>query len=75
MNYLVNSSLNKGIPIQIIYQNKSSVFSKRPIIVKAVNDSYIKAFCLTKRQMRIFKIDSILAVSQMNTIREERHFA
>lgn len=63
MNCLLNQSLDEGFPIEIIYQSKNNTFSKRLILVRAINDSYIKAFCLTKRQARIFKIDSILAVA------------
>lgn len=62
MNYLLNQSLNESVPVTIIYLSKDNSLSKRVILVKAKNDSYIRAFCYTKRQVRIFKIDSILAV-------------
>jgi hypothetical protein len=34
----------------------------------------MKAFCFTKRQMRIFKIDSILAVSPVK-VKKDRYYA
>lgn len=59
---LLIRACDEGFPVNIIYSDKDSNISKRSIIVKAVNDKYLKAFCLTKRQARIFKIESILAV-------------
>ena len=74
MNHLLKNSLNAGIPVQIIYQSKDNAFSKRKIIVKSMNERYIKAFCLTKQQVRIFRIDAILAVGQIRKS-EERYYA
>ncbi|MGG0718652.1 WYL domain-containing protein [Robertmurraya massiliosenegalensis] len=65
MNYLLNQSLNESIPVTIIYQSKDNSFSKRTVLVKSRNETYIRAYCYTKRQIRIFKIDSILAVEPM----------
>ncbi|WP_445505763.1 WYL domain-containing protein [Niallia sp. 03091] len=62
MNQQLEKALRDNRPIEIIYENKN-VFTKRVILVKEINETYIKAFCLTKRQPRIFKIDSILAAS------------
>jgi predicted DNA-binding transcriptional regulator YafY len=61
--------------IEIIYQGKDHSFSKRKIIVKGINENYIKAFCLTRKQTRIFRIESILAVASVKGKREERHYA
>lgn len=74
MNQLLKFSKDEGTAVEIIYLSKNNLFSKRSIIVKGVNESYIKAFCLTKRQARIFKIESILAVSPIRN-RKERYYA
>jgi predicted DNA-binding transcriptional regulator YafY len=74
MNYLLKYSFLNSAPIEIIYQGKNNQFTKRAIVVKAINDSYIKAYCLIKRQPRIFKIDSILAVAPIKR-KGERYYA
>ena len=50
-------------PIEIIYMKKDGSISQRIIMVFEINNTYIKAYCSKKKQPRIFKIDSILAVS------------
>lgn len=75
MNFLINQSLIESKAIEIIYHRKDNVFSKRKIIVRAINDSYINAYCLSKRQARIFKIDAILAVAPIISKREGLFYA
>ena len=75
MNFLLNQSFSESKAIEIIYQNKDNVFSKRHIIVKAINESYIKAYCLSKKQTRIFKIDAILAVLPVEIEKRGRFYA
>lgn len=70
MNYLLNKSLREAIPVLIIYQSKNNEFSERTILVKAINETYIKAYCYRKKQARIFRIDSILAVAPIREKRE-----
>ncbi|HWJ78794.1 MAG TPA: WYL domain-containing protein [Niallia sp.] len=50
-------------PVEIIYLKKDGSISQRVIMVCDVNNTYIKAYCLKKKQPRIFKLDSILATS------------
>lgn len=63
MKTLLKRSLEESFPIEIIYQGKNNQFSKRTIVIKAINDTYINAFCLSKKQARIFRIEMILAVA------------
>lgn len=53
----------EGKPIEIIYIKKDNSVSQRSILVYGVTETYIKAYCLAKKQPRIFKVDSILATS------------
>lgn len=53
----------EGKPIEIIYIKKDNSVSQRSIMVYGVTETYIKAYCLAKKQPRIFKVDSILAAS------------
>jgi predicted DNA-binding transcriptional regulator YafY len=50
-------------PIEIIYMKKDDSISQRTVLVYGVTDTYIKAYCLRKKQPRIFKVESILAAS------------
>ncbi|QED48172.1 hypothetical protein [Cytobacillus dafuensis] len=65
MNRLLVSAFEEGFPVEIIYCNRDNKFSKRTILVKGINENYIKAFCMTKKQARIFKLESILAVARI----------
>lgn len=47
--------------IQIIYIDSNNLISQRTIRVLAVTESYIKAYCYTKKQFRIFKIENVLS--------------
>lgn len=66
MNHLLNRSLEQNTAIEVVYLGKSGEITQRSIIVKAINETYVKAFCLKKRQARIFKKDSILAAASIN---------
>ena len=61
MKTLLKCSLEGSFPVEIIYQGKDNRFTKRTIIVKAINDTYINAYCFSKMQARIFKIEMLLA--------------
>lgn len=75
MNHLFIRSLNEKKPIEIIYQSKNHAFSKRNILVKGMNEKYIKAYCFKKMALRIFKIDSILGAAPVKEKRRERFYA
>lgn len=59
--YFMKSAVHQ-IPLQIIYESKQGIFSKRVIFVKKINKDYIFAYCFTKKQYRKFSVDRILAV-------------
>lgn len=63
MKTLLTRSFEESFSVEIIYQGKNNQFTKRTILVKAINDTYIKAYCHSRRQVRIFRIEMILAVS------------
>ncbi|MBM7715354.1 putative DNA-binding transcriptional regulator YafY [Bacillus thermophilus] len=62
MNGLLRRSANLKTPLAIIYINKSNHISQRIIRVLKVEDSLIKAYCYTKKQIRTFRLDNILSV-------------
>lgn len=53
----------EGKPIEIIYLKNDNSVSQRSILINGVTETYIKAYCLAKKQPRIFKVDCILAAS------------
>lgn len=74
MNRLLQQSFKESTAVEIIYQSKDNTFTQRTILVKDINQKYLKAFCFTKRQLRIFKVDSILAVSPVK-VKKDRYYA
>ncbi|WP_445487305.1 WYL domain-containing protein [Niallia sp. 03133] len=63
MNRQLEKALLENLALEIIYEKNDKTFSKRTILINDIQANYIKAYCLTKRQPRIFKIESILAAS------------
>ncbi|AJE80312.1 MULTISPECIES: hypothetical protein [Bacillus] len=61
MNIILRHSLEKQLPIDIIYMKKDGSISKRTIIIKKGDERAVTAFCCTKRQMRTFLTGSILS--------------
>ncbi|QOQ56653.1 hypothetical protein [Bacillus amyloliquefaciens] len=61
MNMILRHSLEKQLPIDIIYMKKDGSISKRTIIIKKGDERAVEAFCCTKRQMRTFLTESILS--------------
>ncbi|MEH7354651.1 hypothetical protein V7150_13915 [Neobacillus drentensis] len=62
MDGLLIRSIEEHIPLEIIYLADSQEFSQRKLIVKEVNDDYIRAFCLTRKQIRTFIRENILSI-------------
>ena len=64
MKDLIDKTLRVAVasdlPVKIIYQGKEKI-TQRVIEVKSIHDSHVAAFCRTKRQVRTFKLDCILA--------------
>ena len=63
MNRQLERALKENREIEIIYMSGNETFTKRTIIVREIKRNYIKAYCLHRKQPRIFKLDSILAAS------------
>lgn len=53
--------MKNGYVLLIIYQAKDGKFSKRHIRVIDEGETYVKAYCYARRQVRIFQKDGILA--------------
>jgi len=62
MDGLLIRSIEEHIPLEMIYLAENQELSQRKLIVIEVNDDYIRAFCLTRKQMRTFKRGNILSI-------------
>ena len=64
MKDLIDKTLRVAVasdlPVKLIYQGKEQI-TQRVIEVKSINDTHVVAFCRKKRQVRTFRLDSILA--------------
>lgn len=64
MNGLLISSKENRMPIELIYIASTGDISYRKILVTEIKESYIKAYCFTRRQTRTFKRSNILAAAK-----------
>ncbi|WP_191561665.1 hypothetical protein [Metabacillus idriensis] len=64
MKGLLERSKEQQTPVEIIYLSDKGAITHRTVIVNKVKENHIKAFCFSKQQVRIFKLDNILSVSK-----------
>ena len=62
MDGLLIRSIEENIPLEMIYLAENQKLSQRKLIVIEVNDEYIRAFCLLRKQIRTFKRENILSI-------------
>ncbi|WP_251552436.1 hypothetical protein [Neobacillus muris] len=62
MDSLLTKSVANHTPLEMIYLAENQKISQRKFIVMEVNDEYIKAYCLLRKQIRTFKRENILAI-------------
>ncbi len=48
--------------LEMIYLADNQQISQRKLIVMEVNDKYIRAYCLLRKEVRTFKRENILAI-------------
>ncbi|MEH7117373.1 hypothetical protein V7128_08120 [Neobacillus vireti] len=62
MDGILIRSIEEHMPIEMIYLAENQELSQRKLIVKEINDNYIRAYCLLRKQMRTFKRENILSI-------------
>jgi predicted DNA-binding transcriptional regulator YafY len=62
MDGLLIRSIEENIPLEMIYLAENQELSQRKLIVIEVNDDYIRAYCLLRKQTRTFKRENILSI-------------
>ncbi len=60
VEYFVKASLERNRIINIIYL-KNNEITERNIKVLAIDRGNVKAFCLLRKQNRVFKLENILS--------------
>ncbi|NRD78464.1 hypothetical protein HPT25_13910 [Bacillus sp. BRMEA1] len=65
-------SIEENIPLEMIYLADNHVITQRRLIVKEVNDEYIRAYCLLRKQVRTFKRENILSL--MSESNNKKHY-
>ncbi|MFO3790702.1 hypothetical protein ACKOKD_18775 [Bacillus mojavensis] len=75
MESILKRSLTEKTALDMIYVRSDGLITKRSIIVRQINQSYIRAYCFTSRQTKTFTIDNILAVSPAAYKRGVRNYA
>jgi predicted DNA-binding transcriptional regulator YafY len=62
MDGLLLRSLEENVPLEMIYLSSDQQISQRSLLVKEVNDEYIRAYCLLRKQVRTFRRENILSL-------------
>ncbi|MDQ1004081.1 putative DNA-binding transcriptional regulator YafY [Neobacillus niacini] len=62
MDGLLLRSIEENIPLEMIYLSQDQRISQRKLLVKEVNSEYIRAYCLLRKQIRIFRRENILSL-------------
>ncbi|WML57112.1 hypothetical protein [Neobacillus sp. PS2-9] len=62
MDGLFIRSIEENMPLEMIYLADNQEISQRKLIVKEINDDYIRGYCLLRKQMRTFKRENILSL-------------
>ncbi|MFJ5714901.1 hypothetical protein [Neobacillus sp. NPDC093127] len=62
MDGLFIRSIEEKMPLEMIYLAKNHEISQRKLIVMEVNEEYIRAYCLLRKQVRTFKRANILSI-------------
>jgi predicted DNA-binding transcriptional regulator YafY len=62
MDGLLLRSIEENIPLEMIYLSSDQQISQRKLLVKEVNDEYIRAYCMLRKQVRTFRLENILSL-------------
>lgn len=66
MNKSIIRAINNRQRLKMIYMDGVGRCTHRVIIPIKMNDDLVLAYCYTKRQVRTFKLDSVLSISPVN---------
>lgn len=61
-----------GEYLEIIYLSGAGVITQRKIKVRSYNETHIIAYCLNRKQSRMFRIEQILSIAYVKPKRYDR---
>jgi predicted DNA-binding transcriptional regulator YafY len=59
--------MRPGDIVVIIYQDRLGEFTKRRIRIISASDQYIRAYCFSRRQIRLFNKNGILSQQRIKS--------
>ncbi|KQU59901.1 hypothetical protein [Rossellomorea sp. RS05] len=65
MDYLMRKAIEEGTPLKIIYIDRQSRLSERIITIEAITPTHVRAYCYTKRALRMFRRENILSAEMI----------
>ncbi|WP_368504899.1 WYL domain-containing protein [Alkalihalophilus sp. As8PL] len=63
MKGLLTRSMERREKVEMIYLSAKGEVTQRVIDVVNMNDQHVIAYCYTRKERRLFKLDNILSVS------------
>ncbi|NHN34797.1 hypothetical protein [Paenibacillus agricola] len=52
-----------GQQVEIVYIDKPNVITQRFIEIHSIKNNFLCAYCFTKKRLRVFSLQNILAIS------------
>ncbi|MBD1371459.1 hypothetical protein IC620_03705 [Hazenella sp. IB182357] len=62
---MLQKAMERKLKIQMIYMNADHQFTQRWVYVLAVDQQYVRCYCLLRKGIRSFQFEQILSVSEM----------
>jgi len=62
MKMLLLRAVETGEKLEMIYMSATGDLTQRVIKVASVNDDSVLAYCYTRRQSRMFKMNNVLSI-------------
>ncbi|MGG3799002.1 hypothetical protein [Metabacillus fastidiosus] len=67
MKVLLHASKEEQMPIEIMYMSDKGEITHRRVIVREIQNDFIRAFCFKRQQQRSFKKANILSAAKIRT--------
>jgi len=61
VNGILKRAMENHQPVELIYYGANHKISQRVVRIVYISDTHIKAYCFTKRQLRMFRKENILS--------------
>ncbi|MGX1264101.1 putative DNA-binding transcriptional regulator YafY [Rossellomorea marisflavi] len=65
MDFLLRKAIEEATPLKIIYIDRQTRLSERVITIESINATHVRAYCQTKRGIRMFRRENILSAGMI----------